>query len=397
MEYAGVNSQDVKAANRSRILRLLNDRGNMSRKDIASELGLTPAAVTMICADLIASGILHEVGKLSEESRVGRRKVLLGLNYNYKQALCVGIEINETFITLCRLNGEIVSQISFETERDKEAENFIKDICNKAIDLMKSVNCNEKDLLGIGISIPGLVDNKGEISFPGNRIWDREVNVTECFGEYFSCKIILENNVKAFSEAEMIYSSGREEDNILFVKWGPGVGSSLIIHNNIYDNRRYGFSEMGHFLIGENMDITLESEVSTHAIVKSVRKIFSMENTAELFKVCKGNIENISAHNFIEWSVCNDKILQKILDEKIMLMVKSTYNSMTLVPIDLVIYYGEIFENSYIKQNYEKNLEKLIGSVNRIRRSSLSSKLGYIGALAILFNRLFIGENNAGL
>ena len=178
---------------------------------------------------------------------------------------------------------------------------------------------------------------------------------------------------------------------------GPGVGSSLIIHNNIYDNRRYGFSEMGHFLIGENMDITLESEVSTHAIVKSVRKIFSMENTAELFKVCKGNIENISAHNFIEWSVCNDKILQKIFDEKIMLMVKSTYNSMTLVPIDLVIYYGEIFENSYIKQNYEKNLEKLIGSVNRIRRSSLSSKPGYIGALAILFNRLFIGENNAGL
>lgn len=395
MEYAGVNSQDIKHANRSKIIRLLNDRGNMSRKDIASELGLTPAAVTMICADLISYGILHETGKLNEESKLGRRKVLLGLNYNYRLALCIGVEVDETFITLCKLNGEIVSQISFETEKDKDADKFIEDICIKALELMKNMNCMETNLLGIGISIPGLVDKDKGISYLANRIWNREVDIRGAFAEYFGCPILLENNVKAFAEAEMVYSSGKEEDNIIFVKWGPGVGSSLIIHNTIYDNSKYGFSEMGHLLIRDDMTTTLEKEVSTHTIVNKVKEVFSKEHTPELFDRCCGKKENITAHNFADWGICADKMLKEILEEKIMLMVKATYNAMALIPTDLVIYYGEIFEVEYIKQKYEEKLENLmdIKKNNRIRKSELSSKLGYIGSLAILFNRLFIEEN----
>ena len=41
-------------SNRSSILKLLNDCGAMSRKDIAIELGLTPATVTLICTELIS-------------------------------------------------------------------------------------------------------------------------------------------------------------------------------------------------------------------------------------------------------------------------------------------------------------------------------------------------------
>lgn len=49
----------------------------MSRKDIAIELGLTPATVTLICTELISAGILCEKGEVEEERRAGRRKVLL--------------------------------------------------------------------------------------------------------------------------------------------------------------------------------------------------------------------------------------------------------------------------------------------------------------------------------
>ena len=48
MGYTGINLENVKVSNRSAILKLLNDHGAMSRKDIALELGLTPATVTMI-------------------------------------------------------------------------------------------------------------------------------------------------------------------------------------------------------------------------------------------------------------------------------------------------------------------------------------------------------------
>ena len=47
MGYTGINLGNVKMSNRSSILKLLNDCGAMSRKDIAIELGLTPATVTL--------------------------------------------------------------------------------------------------------------------------------------------------------------------------------------------------------------------------------------------------------------------------------------------------------------------------------------------------------------
>ena len=79
MGYTGINMENVKSRNQSSILKLLNDAGPMSRKDIAAQLGLTPASVTTLCAELMAEGMLYEVGEIQESNRVGRRKVLLDI------------------------------------------------------------------------------------------------------------------------------------------------------------------------------------------------------------------------------------------------------------------------------------------------------------------------------
>ena len=62
MDYTGFNMSRIKNANRASVLYLLNGRKSMSRKDIADSLGLTPAAVSKICAELIAEGAVSECG-----------------------------------------------------------------------------------------------------------------------------------------------------------------------------------------------------------------------------------------------------------------------------------------------------------------------------------------------
>ena len=80
MGYIGINLENVKVSNRSAILKLLNDQGAMSRKDIALALGLTPATVTLICTELLSGGILCERGEVDEARRAGRKKVLIDIN-----------------------------------------------------------------------------------------------------------------------------------------------------------------------------------------------------------------------------------------------------------------------------------------------------------------------------
>ncbi len=47
-----MNLEHVKYSNQSAVLRLINNNGAMSRKDIAEAVGLTAASVTLICSEL---------------------------------------------------------------------------------------------------------------------------------------------------------------------------------------------------------------------------------------------------------------------------------------------------------------------------------------------------------
>ena len=53
MVKTGISLDSVKNNNKSQILKILQKNGAMSRKDIANQIGLTPAAVTMLCNDMM--------------------------------------------------------------------------------------------------------------------------------------------------------------------------------------------------------------------------------------------------------------------------------------------------------------------------------------------------------
>ena len=137
MPYTGINLGNVKENNRSAILKLLNEQGAMSRKDLADSLGLTPATVTLITSDLIAAGILCEQGALKEDKRAGRRKILLGIDYTCRCALAVRIEALETCITLCDLQGGNPVSLRRPTDTNIAPEDFLKLVAEDCLKLME--------------------------------------------------------------------------------------------------------------------------------------------------------------------------------------------------------------------------------------------------------------------
>ena len=60
MTKSGISLENVKINNKAAILEILNKKREMPRKDIAAELKLTPAAVTLLCTELLEDGILLE-------------------------------------------------------------------------------------------------------------------------------------------------------------------------------------------------------------------------------------------------------------------------------------------------------------------------------------------------
>ena len=359
MGYTGINLENVKMSNRSAILKLLNDCGAMSRKDIAMKLGLTPATVTLICTDLLSSGILLEKGELEEAKRAGRRKVLIDINYGYRYVLSVSIEAEKTSIAINDLKGHCLGIKRLKTDGAQEPAIFLKLVSDESKALMWEQGISRDMVLGIGISVPGPVNRKSGISQHAYRIWNDPVPVGELVRQQMDLPVIVENNVKAFAEGELIYGSGKEQENLLFIKWGPGVGSAIIIQNRIYDSQNSKTAEIGHCIIEKDgrqcrcgRKGCLETHVATHAIARQVRDACIEETMPELYHMVEGDASRIEARNVAEWLELPDPGLQQILDDIVEQLARVAVNTITLLAPDKVIIYGELFGHPNLEERF---------------------------------------------
>lgn len=399
MGYTGINLGNVKTSNRSAILKLLNDCGAMSRKDIAVKLGLTPATVTLICTDLISAGILCEKGEMEEARRAGRRKILIDINYQYSFVLSISIEAAKTCIAISNLKGRSFAVKELPTDGTQEPEKFLKKVTDEGKALMWEHGITKDRVLGIGVSVPGPVNRKSGVSLHAYRIWNESVPVGELIGKQMDLPTIVENNVKAFAEGELIYGNGKEWENLLFIKWGPGVGSAIIIQGRLYDSQNSKTAEIGHYIVEKDgkqcrcgRKGCLETKVATHAIAEQVRAAFTEESMPVLYRLMEGDAERIEARNMAEWIEAEDEGLKGVLDDIIEQLARVAVNTITLLAPDKVIIYGEMFAHPIVEERFQHFCSHYDPSYDRtyILKSKLSDRIEYIGPLAVAVNELFL-------
>ena len=400
MGYTGINLVNVRTENRSAILKLLNDRGAMSRKDIASALGLTPATVTLICTELLSLGLLVEKGEVAgEEKRVGRRKILIDINYQYGYVLSLSIEPDDTSITITDLSGSVLAARLLKTDGEQDPEQFLKHVADESKVLMWENNVPKESVLGVGVSVPGTVRRETGVSLHAYRIWNKPVPVGKILGKYLDYPVIVENNVKAFAEGELIYGSGRQMENLLFIKWGPGVGSAIIIHNQIYDGENTKTAEIGHYIVEKNgrkcrcgRRGCLETHVSTHAVARQVQETCTPETMPTLYRFIEGDISRITAKTIFSWSAVEDPGLEKVMGKVVDLMARMVSNTITLLAPEQVIFYGYMFDLPHIRERFLECCAQYDPTYQKtyIQRSCLSEKISYIGPLAVIMNELFL-------
>lgn len=373
----GANMLTVRRENRASILKLINDNGPTSRKDIADTLGLTQAAVTLICNDLLKEGILFETGINVKNSGAGRRKVLLDINYNVAYVYAISIESQYTTIAISNLKGEKIAIEKIKTDTNLSEDKFLLSVSKICKKLEKEYLSLDKKIVAAGVGITGIVDKQNGISKHAYGIWDKEVKISKILEKKLLVPVYVENNVNAFALAELIYGIGREYDNLMVIKWGPGVGCSLIIDQEIYEGRHSKAAELGHFIIDKNGEKCkcgrrgcLETKVSYKALCKI--KTFKEDNFGEVYQKVI------------------DKKEGKAFNDAIDNFARIIINSATIMAPNRIILTGILFKDEIIRDelikkcmDYDKGWGK-----NRILYSSLSNRESYIGPVAVCAKRL---------
>ena len=103
------------------------------------------------------------------------------------------------------------------------------------------------NLKRIGISCGGPLDSKtGTIYSPPNLPgWDN-VPITKIFSDEFGVEVAVQNDANACALAEWLMGAGKGTSNMIFLTFGTGMGSGLILNGRLYSGTNDLGGEVGH-------------------------------------------------------------------------------------------------------------------------------------------------------
>ncbi len=271
--------RDLRKVNRHRILELAYFNVPISRLELSQLSGLSPATVTNVIADLLAEGIITELG--AQESQGGRPRTILNVNQHY--GYFVGVEVGETHIHVELLDlklsklGEIHHLL---TPEDSQPNEVVDRIVSSVNALLAETEIPTDRILGAGIGVPGIVDQRSGVSlFAPNWKW-HDVPLLQMLNSRLSMPIHLNNGAQAMALAEKWFGAGRGMDNMAVLLLGTGVGSGIITQGQLYQGSTNSAGEWGHTCIevdgrpclcGANG--CLEAYVGAPGIIRTLREL----------------------------------------------------------------------------------------------------------------------------
>ncbi len=371
IRHVGSNMETVRRNNRAAILNYINTNGPVSRKDLAAIIGLTPAAVTQICTDLLSERILVEVGTNAESQRAGRKKILLDINYDVAYVFSINIESEFTTVALSNLKGDMVELERCHTDTKHSPEEFLIRMGKLCLEMLEHYPELSEDVVAVGVGVPGLVNAKEGISEKAYGIWDEAVDVKTVLGKVLAYPVFVENNVNALARAELLFGIGKDQNHLMVIKWGPGVGCAMIIDQDVYEGRRNRAAELGHFIVDPDGELCscgrrgcLETKVSYQAL----NQIRSFDE-----------LEFEEAYLAAEKDGCAEPF-----EEAIDIFARSIVNSATIMAPHLIVITGSLFRGQIIRRKIMDACVKYDPSLvdGRILYSILSERESYIGPVA---------------
>jgi glucokinase-like ROK family protein len=238
----------VKKLNKSIVLETIKNKHPLSRAQISEMTGLNKGTVSTLVNELIAENFVYEIGP--GVSSGGRRPVMLLFNKVAGYAIGVDLGVNYILTILTNLQGEIVAE-KMEPLHDLTFEVVISKLISSIESMFKLIPESTYGIVGIGIGIPGIIDDQGTVLFAPNLGWEN-TNIKEIIASKFNLPVTINNEANAGALGEKLFGIGKNVSNLIYVSAGIGIGTGIILNNELYKGGS-GFSgEMGHFTIEVN-------------------------------------------------------------------------------------------------------------------------------------------------
>jgi N-acetylglucosamine repressor len=268
----------MRSVNRALVLDAVKRNGPVSRATIATSVSLAKPTVSLIVDDLLASGLVREVGMARGGQARGRPPVLIEFNARSLFVAGVHVGVQHTNLVVADATGREVGRGRHATPRTSP-EAALATIAAQLGDVIASAGIPRRRLAAVGICVPGLVDlGAGTCVHAPNLGW-RDVPVVAIFSALVGARTFIHNTVQAAAAAEYVEGAGRGARTVALLYAGTGVGAAVVQDGRVFHGSRGMAGEIGHTVLAGSTEACacgregcLETAVSAPAVGRSARR-----------------------------------------------------------------------------------------------------------------------------
>ena len=352
----------VKSSNYDTILECIYRNPGISRKDISDITGITPATVTTTVSSMFADGILKELGRMAEDrGTVGRARIALGIVPTF--GCTVGAEFNFTSLTVCAadLGGNLLyfNSIPYSPELGAGITgNLIREITA----CISSLSVPHEKILGIGIGVPGHIDDECRHLISTNEDWkDFDAQKIQ---SAFSCPVVFENNIRCIALSEYLYNPANTPASFGLFHIGRGMFCAHMAEDELYIGTTYGSGEIGHTIAvpdGRKCKCgkrgCLETVANEDTIVEDCMQIFRQDPKSLLHNYAD-KAEDLTIEDVSDAYNLGDASVRRLVTQALRYLCIATLNIAVLMNPEKLLLHGRLFNHPEIQSDLLDMIQK---------------------------------------
>lgn len=315
-----------------------------------------------------------------------------------KPNYAVGIDLGgtNTKLALISRQGRILAKERFFTRDYATKRSLITALIDKIEVILSLSNTSKRDILGIGIGLPGLIDNaEGTVHYLVNIPGWKNVPLAAIIGEHFNIPTFVDNDVNVATLAELKFGAGRGVKNLVCLTLGTGVGGGVVVNGELYRGATLSAGEVGHIPL-ERKGLRcncggygcLERYVGNNYLVENVKSQIRKGRRTIIAKLVNNKLSKITPKVIAAAAKKGDKLAIDIwrnAGENLGIALAGIVNFFN--PEKIVIggglaQAGKVLFDSIIK-TVRLRAMKLPGGKVKIVRAELGEEAGTIGAAVL--------------
>jgi len=288
-----------------------------------------------------------------------RRKVLPVSKYVF------GVDIGGTTIKfgLFTKEGELIEKFVIDTDTSEEGSKILPNTAKAILRKLEEKSLTTADVVGVGVGVPGPVDDDGVVLIGVNINWLKSIAVKEILANLLGIPVSVTNDANIAALGEMWLGAAKGANSAIMYTLGTGVGGGIIADGKVINGANGAGGEIGHLSVvfeggaqcGCGKTGCLETVTSATGIARIAKeKLIETDVGSTLH-----SIENVEAKDVFDAAKAGDELALEIVESVGYYLGISAANLAASTDPEQFIfgggvaYAGDILINS-IRKYYEK-------------------------------------------